>query len=172
MVACQIDQRHATRSGVCLADLPCALAPVEPKQTHTDRREPAMPTQRSHSLCTVGALRLGYMVLAHRTHTAPELHTKAIQTSQGRSLAPGTHGMFGHVRSGPSHPRPPFPRRAPHRPSPGAVGILDYRARHRPSGSVQSAHLVRTVELVVHEARDDGGLADALISEEHQFILC
>ena len=168
MVACQIDQRHATRSGVCLADLLCASAPVEPIQTHTDRREPAIPIRRSHGRpLHCWHLRLGNMVLAHKGTCSSRISTDK-----------GAPSRLAHAAVRPStqrtivSPTPPHPTRAPHRPSPGAVGILDNRARHRPSGSMRRAHLVRTVELVVHEARNDGGLADALISEEHQFILC
>ena len=32
-------------------------------------------------------------------------------------------------------------------------------------------HLVVAVELVVHEARDDAGLARALVAQEHDFVL-
>jgi hypothetical protein len=49
---------------------------------------------------------------------------------------------------------------------PGAARSNETKSTHGMGREDRKAHLVGVVELVVHEARDDAGLADGLVAEE------
>ena len=60
--------------------------------------------------------------------------------------------------------RPP----APHR----SMSTTIYSTPYRPyEVSAAALYLVFLIKIVVHESRDDGGLSDALVSEEDEFVL-
>lgn len=146
--------RKRCRSRVAAAPRRCASARRSTAAMHAVR-----PRARRDARCGA-ASPLKPKVTEPRDATQGALRTTA---AAARCGLPGTSFSTGsRCQSSPAHAPARFSCRARR-----AIAVA-----LPPAPQLRRARLVRVVELVVHEARDDGRLADRLVAQENELVLC